>query len=597
MTYEYEVAGEKVQLEVDPTVVAVRFTEPALHSTRAAVSASSGLGAFSERIEVPNEKFTIIPVAALAQSQPQRHAAVVKSLKSSKDVSRVAPVFKLSENRKAVATDRVLVGFKDKSKHKELLKKLALTVLEEKGNEYVLQLEEDADPFEACKKLAANKEVEYAEPDLVTIGRHNARPPMPEIIAPALPSPQANNDPLLSKQYAMTITKALDAWNLQVGDPAIKIAVLDEGVDTAHEDLASAIVGAYDGVQDDTFQEPNSWDGHGTACAGLAAAIPQNNRGVRGTGGGCSILAVRIALSSAPGEDWTTSNSIIARSIDWAWRNGADVLSNSWGGGAPSSAINNAFERARTQGRAGKGCVIVVAAGNDSGPVGYPATLPTVLAVSATNEFDEFKTKTSSDGENWWGSNFGPEVDISAPGVHNHTTDISGSAGYAAGHYTPNFNGTSSATPIVAGAVGLILSANKALTEDAVRKVITQAADKVGPFPYVNGRNDRFGNGRLNVLKAIQAVKNQVENGTSFQGTILQWGNGSIKPGAFFLQTTNSEVFLLKHYIGNEPSTSQVLEKQSLNYLAQFVGANRTVTFLQRQDTPQGSILWGVNVS
>jgi subtilisin family serine protease len=439
--------------------------------------------------------------------------------------------------------------------------------------------------------------VEYAEPDLVTIGRHTARPPIPRCAAPATPSPMANNDPLLNQQYAMTITKALDAWNLQGGDPSIKIAILDEGVDTNHEDLGAAVVGSYDGTDDDTFQEPNSWDGHGTACAGLAAAIPQNNRGVRGSGGGCSILAVRIAYSSAPGGNWSTSNSIIARSIDWAWRNAADVLSNSWGGGAPSSAINNAFERARTQGRTGKGCVIVVAAGNGSGPVGYPGTLPNVLTVSATNEADEFKTKTSSDGETWWGSDFGPEVDISAPGVHNYTTDIMGSAGYIAGNYTPTFNGTSSSTPIVAGAVGLILSANKSLTEDAVRKIIAQAADKVGPYPYVGGRNDRYGNGRLNVLKAIQMVKSQIDNGTSFQGTILQWGSGIIKPGAFFLQTTNGELFLLKHYVGNEPTTSQVLEKQSLNYLSQFVGANRTVTFLQRQDTPQGSILWGVNVS
>lgn len=103
-----------------------------------------------------------------------------------------------------------------------------------------------------------------------------------------------------------------------------------------------------------------------------------------------------------------TSNSIIRRAIDWSWENGADILSNSWGGGSPSSAIMNAFERARTQGRNGKGCVIVIAAGNDSGPVTFPGTLDNVLTVSASNEFDEFKTKTSQDKETWWGSNFGP---------------------------------------------------------------------------------------------------------------------------------------------------------------------------------------------
>jgi thermitase len=60
-------------------------------------------------------------------------------------------------------------------------------------------------------------------------------------------------------------------------------------------------VGNYDAIDDDAFQEPNPWDGHGTACAGLAAAIHNNERGIRGTGGGCSLLAVRIAYSSQPG--------------------------------------------------------------------------------------------------------------------------------------------------------------------------------------------------------------------------------------------------------------------------------------------------------
>ena len=136
------------------------------------------------------------------------------------------------------------------------------------------------------------------------------------------------------------------------------------------------------------------------------------------------------------------------------------MLSNSWGGGPPSNAISDAFEEARTEGRNGKGCVIVVAAGNADGNVQYPADLPEVLSVSASNEFDEPKTKASRDGGNWWGSCFGPEVDIAAPGVHNCTTDITSTAGYDPSNYFAIFNGTSSATPIVAGAAGLVLSAN-----------------------------------------------------------------------------------------------------------------------------------------
>jgi subtilisin family serine protease len=133
------------------------------------------------------------------------------------------------------------------------------------------------------------------------------------------------------------------------------------------------------------------------------------------------------------------------------------------------------------------------------------------LTVAASNEFDEPKTHISADGENWWGSNFGPEADIAAPGVHNYTTDISGSEGYNSGgtldgDYVSNFNGTSSATPIVAGVSALVLSANLNLREAQVRRILKQTADKVGQVVYTNGRNDKMGHGRVNALKAVQAA-------------------------------------------------------------------------------------------
>lgn len=112
-----------------------------------------------------------------------------------------------------------------------------------------------------------------------------------------------------------------------------------------------------------------------------------------GIGGGCSLIPVRIAFSENPNANWTWVEANVVRGIDWAWKNGADVLSNSWVGGAPSNAIMNALERARRSGRGGRGCVIVIAAGNDSGPVAFPANLPNVLAISASNEFDQPKPK------------------------------------------------------------------------------------------------------------------------------------------------------------------------------------------------------------
>jgi thermitase len=589
MAYEYTVKGQKVALNVDEDFVAVRFREPARHSTRASVAARSGLGEFSSRLEVPEEKFTIFKVAQTPQPRNARFAAAIEAVNAAEDVSRVAPVFKVG-NSQVVATDRLLVGFKPQTEEaEEILEAHGCEILEQDEDEYLVQLDEAADPFEVVTALDALDEVDYAEPDFVTLGSHIPR---------YVPAPQTGgNDPLAEQQYAIEITKALDAWNLQIGDPSVKIAILDEGVDTAHEDLAAVIVGSYDAVDNDNFQEPKPWDAHGTACAGLAAAIHGNQRGVKGVGGGCSLMAVRIAYSPANGAQWETRNSWIKRAIDWSWKNGAAILSNSWGGGAPSSSIINAFERARTQGRNGKGCVIIIAAGNDSGPVDFPGNLANVFTVSASNEYDEFKTRTSRDGESWWGSNFGPEVDVSAPGVHNYTTDISGNKGYNTavdGDYVHNFNGTSSATPIVAGAAGLILSADPNLIEAEVRQIIRDAADKVGAASYVNGRNDQMGHGRLNVLTAVEAT---LGVNAPIKGVIKQAEAPKGPPiGAFVLETDEGEVFFLRTYQGFEAIAWDVLEARSLAYLARFSGKRVTVYYTRRQNSTHGSILWGVSV-
>ncbi len=590
MAYEYFANGKKVVLTVDEDLVAVRFREPAVHSMRSSVAASRGLGPFSSRFEVPGEKFTVFDVLQTPEARSKRFAVATEAMESADEVARVAPVFKIGSS-KILATDRVMVGFKPQTKNaKEILKNQGCEILEQNEDEYLVKLDETADPFEVTARLDALEEVDYAEPDFVTIRKHVPR---------SAPAPLTSvSDPLAKHQYAIEITKAVEAWELQVGDPSIKIAILDEGVDTTHEDLAAAIVASYDAIDNDGFQEPNPWDAHGTACAGLAAAIHGNQRGVKGIGGGCSLMAVRIAYSARPDGDWITSDSTIKRAIDWSWKNGADVLSNSWGGGAPSTAIARAFERARTRGRGGKGCVIVVAAGNDSSPVDFPGNLDNILTVSASNEYDEFKTKTSQDNEWWWGSNFGPEVDVAAPGVHNYTTDISGSNGYNTepdGDYVSDFNGTSSATPIVAGAAALILSANKELTEADVREIIRDGADKVGSAIYVNGRNDQMGCGRLNVLKAIETA---LGGNAPIRGVVVraEVPDGP-SVGAFALKTDSEEVFLLKTYQGFEAVAWQVLEEQSMTYLARFEGQNVKVHYARRQDSPYGSVLWGVSIS
>ena len=123
---------------------------------------------------------------------------------------------------------------------------------------------------------------------------------------------------------------------------------------------------------------------------------------------------------------WVFDDYATADAIDWSWRQGADVLSNSWGGGAPNDAISRAFARARTQGRKGKGSVVAIAATNEQRAISFPGSLPGYVTVGASTPKDERKTKTSSDGENWWGSNYGPALSLLAPGVFIWTSDISG---------------------------------------------------------------------------------------------------------------------------------------------------------------------------
>jgi len=458
MAYEYKVLGKTVALEVDPSVVAVRFKDLQPNSLRAIATEAAGAGPFATRFEIPGEKLTIVPVA---QSGPGRAgpigaeaALAVKALNNRPEVSRALPVFRVGGNQ-VVATDRVIIGLSDSDPvaTQDLISRHGLSLVRRRDDKIVCTIPEGADVFSTAAALSNEPKVRFAEPDFVTIGRH-----VPKQVAPA--TQPLLNDPLIKGQYAMRITRALDAWEFQSGNPQIKIAILDEGVDTRHPDLEAAMAATYDAADDDTYQDPNAWDGHGTACAGLAAAVGNNALGIRGVGAGCSIIGVRIAYSVFKGGPWITTNEGIARAIAWSWAHGADVLSNSWGGGPPSNDIAEEFEKARTLGRNGRGCVIVIAAGNDFGQVSFPGTLPDVITVSASNEYDEAKTPTSKDGETWWGTNHGPEVDVAAPGVHNLTTDISGADGYAGGDYEPKFNGTSSATPIVAGACGLVLSAN-----------------------------------------------------------------------------------------------------------------------------------------
>jgi len=295
------------------------------------------------------------------------------------------------------------------------------------------------------------------------------------------------------------------AWKISHGDPNIIIAIIDEGVDWTHPDLAGKLVPVsdwYDATDGDNDPTPNSWDAHGTACAGIAAAVTDNAQGIAGVAWEAKIMPVRIGYSPVKGAGWITSDEWIANGITFAAEHRARVLSNSWGGGAPSYAITDAIMNA-----VNKGCVVVCASGNENSSVSFPAMLSGfingVIAVGASTQCDERKSYLTCDGEYWWASNYGPELNVCAPGVRINTCDNVGSGGYGAGDYVANFNGTSAATPHVAGLAALVLGVNPGLSPSEVRDLIQYNADDLGP----SGPDYETGYGRINAYQTIMAAQ------------------------------------------------------------------------------------------
>ncbi len=332
------------------------------------------------------------------------------------------------------------------------------------------------------------------------------------------------------------------AWGITTGT-GIKVAVIDEGVDTGHADLKANLLQGYDCISGTA----NPGDGrplapsnaHGTNCTGIIAAVANNNIGIAGIAPDSKIIPINLA--EATGD--FTSESNIAAGFDYAWQNGADVISNSWGGGTPSDIIDDAINRAITLGRGGKGSVVLFASGNNNAGIGYPASNPNVISVGGVNMCGNRKSPASNvcDGE-FWGASYGTGLDVVAPCVKIATTDISGSGGYntaagAAGDYFLRFNGTSSATPAAAGVVALILAANNNLTVTQVRSILENTCDKLPAYSYSmvagqpNGTwNNETGHGRVNAFNAVQVALSGLYCNVQIQasGTVRFCPGGSV---------------------------------------------------------------------
>ena len=318
------------------------------------------------------------------------------------------------------------------------------------------------DPVQAAALLARRPGVAWAEPDY------------------KLYSLAAPDDPLLGQLGGLGLMHAQVAWDaLGISDGyrpdgGAPVAIVDTGIDGAHEDLvgkADACGSAANGSVADGVCTDD--EGHGTHVAGTVAAIAGNGRGIAGVAFDSPLIVCK-ALSA----DGSGDTSDVAACIAWARAQGAKVISLSLGG--PPTVTLKAAVKAAWAGGGRSGSLVVAAGGNDgSDAVDYPAGYPEAVSVAAVDD----------NGTHAWFSNANPDVEVAAPGVDVLSAKLGG--GYV------RMSGTSMATPHAAGAAALLWDANPR----AAAKTIRSKLDALGADAGAAGRDPEYGFGVLDLAR------------------------------------------------------------------------------------------------
>lgn len=303
-------------------------------------------------------------------------------------------------------------------------------------------------------------------------------------------------DPDVTKQWGLynseyegcdiSISKA---WDYATGR-GVKIAIVDTGVELTHSDLAANIyVLSYDATSKTSpsriYKGTRADSIHGTHCAGIAAAVRNNGRYITGVAPDAKIMSVSVGFKLPK------ATESLADGINWAWKNGADVISCSWGCN-DNDLIKEAIDSALIYGRNGKGCVIVAAAGNNW-DLDFPGRYrKEVLAVGNMDKY----------GGKYPGSGIGDNLFVMAPGDSILSTVCGDTVAYDWG--------SSMAAPHVSGLAALILERNSNLTFEQVRGIIARNAKKVGPYYYPDDKpkeygtwNKYFGYGLIDAYKSV----------------------------------------------------------------------------------------------
>jgi len=495
--------------------------------------------------------------------EPERLEAAMEQARHAEVVAFASHVYQLENSPDTVVylTDEITVQFSP-TVPMEQIRAIAATIglegikpIEGITQAFVFQVTAQAreNPIKLANRLMRYPEVLLAEPNIVLRSEKLYRPQEEAYSRQWYLSAQAAGTQVV--RHADISVEA--AWDITRGERSVVVAVTDDGFDLNHPDFQGIgkVVAPRDLKDKDTLPLPQGNENHGTACAGVAVA-EENRTGIVGVAPGCSLLPIRTTgfLDDRAIEDL----------FDWAVQRGAWVISCSWGASALYFSLSlrqrAAITRAARQGRGGKGCVVLFAAGNANRPVngtinerGWAGNVvrgntnwlngfavhPDVIAVAATTSLGK-KAAYSN-----WGNAIsvaapsnnappgvwlpeagyvftGPEIRTALPGLGVVTSDRIGASGYEGGDLTSTFGGTSSACPVVAGVAALILSINPFLTSQEVRQILQDTADKIvdtdadpqlglqlGTYD-ANGYSQWFGYGKVNAARAVKVARDRL---------------------------------------------------------------------------------------
>lgn len=396
----------------------------------------------------------------------------------------------LRKSHQEYASDRIMVKFKPmiseqaaaavvQATDSQIIKKISQL------NIFIIKTPQETPVEEMLYTFERNPDVEYAELDYKT---HITITP---------------NDILFEYQYSLSNQgqaigipgspqgknsadiKATAGWEETKGLEEVIIAIIDTGVDLKHPDLINKLYSdGYDFVNDD--DEADDDHGHGTHVAGIAAAETDNNEGIAGVAWNCKIIPVKVMDAEGEGYySWMISG------IDYAVQQGADVINLSLGGDVDSANLKNILKAAYEN-----DVFVVASAGNDNNPVLYPAAYDEYCLAVAASDYDDLRPE--------W-SNFGPEVDVAAPGVRILSCVPTWFWGPGSLPYAFS-TGTSMAAPHAAGLAALIKGIKTWLSPSDILNIIRYTSDDINQGEHP-GKDDYIGFGRINMEKALVPIK------------------------------------------------------------------------------------------